>query len=71
MIFCRNVLIYFDADVKSDIMHKFSSVFADDGVLVLGGAETIIGISDHFKLLPDQRGIFILKDGKFSLEKTG
>jgi len=71
MIFCRNVLIYFDAEVKSEIMQKFSSVFADDGVLVLGGAETIIGISDHFKLLPDQRGVFILKDGKFSLEKTG
>ena len=59
MVYCRNVLIYFDQPTKSAILEKISRLMPDDGVLVLGGAETVLGISDKFKPMPGQRGIYV------------
>ncbi|MBV6632138.1 MAG: protein-glutamate O-methyltransferase [Alphaproteobacteria bacterium] len=58
VIFCRNVLIYFDAPTKTTVLEKLSRRLPEDGLLFLGGAETIIGVSDRFKAIPDQRGVF-------------
>jgi chemotaxis protein methyltransferase CheR len=49
IVFCRNVLIYFDAPTKSRVLKSIASVMAPDGTLILGGAETVMGISDEFK----------------------
>ena len=57
-IFCRNVLIYFDHETKGDVLSRLSPVLQDDGFLFLGGAETVLGISDDFKLIPAQRGVY-------------
>lgn len=58
IVFCRNVLIYFDRETKSDILGRVAKVMAPDGYLVLGAAETIIGITDAFEAVPGERGIY-------------
>ncbi len=44
VILLRNVLIYFDLPTKQAILRRMSGVLADDGVLLLGAAETTIGV---------------------------
>lgn len=58
-IFCRNVLIYFEEKTKADILGRLARQLAPDGYLFLGGAETVIGITDVFKPLPGQRGLYV------------
>lgn len=53
IIYCRNVLIYFDAATKSDVLGRLSASLAPDGALLLGAAETVIGLTD--KLMPSAR----------------
>lgn len=40
VIFCRNLLIYFDRDTQNHALQKFHKLLADDGLLLLGHAET-------------------------------
>lgn len=59
IVFCRNVLIYFDAPTKTDILNRMAKVSAPDGYLVLGGAETVMGLGDAYRPLPNQRGFYV------------
>jgi chemotaxis protein methyltransferase CheR len=58
LIFCRNVLIYFDQDMKSQIFNRLGKVMEPDGFLALGAAETVVGLTDVFKPYADRRGIY-------------
>jgi len=58
VIFCRNVLIYFDQDTKVAIFERIAKSLEPDGMLVLGAAETVVGISDAFRPYPDRRGLY-------------
>lgn len=58
VIFCRNVMIYFDQDTKAGILERFTKVIEPDGVLALGAAESVVGISDAFKPYPERRGLY-------------
>lgn len=59
IVFCRNVLIYFDQATKVDILGRISKIMAPDGYLVLGAAETVVGLTDAFKPAPDRRGLYV------------
>lgn len=58
IVFCRNVLIYFDAADKRKILDNISNALANDGFMFLGGAETVLGITDSFQNIPNLRGIY-------------
>lgn len=56
VVFCRNVLIYFDQENKIALLNRIARQMPDDGFLVLGAAETVIGL----KPLADKRGLYVL-----------
>ena len=58
VIFCRNVLIYFDQNTKASIFDRLAKMLEADGVLALGAAESVVGITDAFKPYPDRRGLY-------------
>jgi len=58
VIFCRNVLIYFDQETKINIFNRLAKITEADGFLVLGAAETVVGLTDVFKPFPDRRGLY-------------
>ena len=58
IVFCRNVLIYFDKDTKTDVLERIAAQMSDEGFLVLGAAETVIGLSDAFKPVQGKRGLY-------------
>jgi chemotaxis protein methyltransferase CheR len=58
VIFCRNVLIYFDQDTKINIFNRLAKATEQDGFLVLGAAETVVGLTDVFKPFPEKRGLY-------------
>ncbi len=49
LIFCRNVLIYFDAESKADVVHRLMNHLAPEGYLLLGHAESLTGVSDRVR----------------------
>ncbi len=49
MIFCRNVLIYFDVSVKRRVLANLDAALADDGYLAMGAAESVAGLSDRLQ----------------------
>jgi chemotaxis protein methyltransferase CheR len=59
LVFCRNVLIYFDQATKSGVLDRIAEVTERDGFLVLGGAETVVGLTSRFKLIADKRGLYV------------
>jgi chemotaxis protein methyltransferase CheR len=58
VIYCRNVLIYFDAPTKSDVLARLAAQLAPEGALLLGAAETVIGLTDRLCPHPKHRGLY-------------
>ncbi|HEU0084696.1 MAG TPA: protein-glutamate O-methyltransferase CheR [Bradyrhizobium sp.] len=58
VIFCRNVLIYFDQETKLGVFNRLARSLEPDGVLALGAAESIVGITEAFKPWPERRGLY-------------
>ena len=48
LIFCRNVMIYFDADTKAQLVNKFYDWTADGGFLFIGHSESISGTGSRY-----------------------
>ena len=59
LVFCRNVLIYFDQPTKIDVLNRLARQVPGDGFLVLGAAETVLGLSDAFKPAAEKRGLYM------------
>ncbi len=68
IIFCRNVLIYFDQDTKVNIFRRLAKSMESDGFLALGAAETVVGLTDVFKPHPERRGLY--RSGGFNPAST-
>ena len=51
LIFCRNVLIYFDKSTQRQLFERFAQALAPDGHLIVGHAETLHGMSASFELV--------------------
>jgi chemotaxis protein methyltransferase CheR len=66
VIFCRNVLIYFDQDTKINIFSRLCKIMEPDGFLVLGAAETVVGLTEAFKPYPDKRGLYQPNDSRMA-----
>jgi chemotaxis protein methyltransferase CheR len=58
IVFCRNVLIYFDQVTKTRVLEAMAAQMPPDGMLYLGGAETVLGITPRFAPLPGERGVY-------------
>ncbi len=51
LVFCRNVMIYFDAETKMSILKELHGTLFRGGWLLLGGIETAFGIEEYFERL--------------------
>ncbi len=58
IIYCRNVLIYFDAAMKTAVLQRLAATLAPDGALVLGAAETVLGLTESLVPEPGHRGLY-------------
>jgi chemotaxis protein methyltransferase CheR len=59
VILCRNVLIYFDLATKTRVLDAMHQRLVRDGALILGGAETVFGISSRFGDVSGLRGVYV------------
>jgi chemotaxis protein methyltransferase CheR len=59
VVFCRNVLIYFDATTKADVLRRVAQALIPGGAVLLGAAETVIGLSDALTPHPEHRGLYV------------
>ena len=57
IIFCRNVLIYFSAELKRDIMQRMTQLLKPHGYLILGGSESISGYSEDYEVVRWNSGV--------------
>lgn len=51
LIFCRNVIIYFDKETKRQLVERFADRLADGGYLIVGHSESLYQVTDRFELL--------------------
>ena len=57
LIFCRNVLIYFSSEMKTDILTKMSQILKPGGYLILGGSESPTGYCRHYEMVRFNKGV--------------
>ena len=57
VIFCRNVLIYFNNEVKSQILEKFALTLNPGGYLILGSSESMSGLTDRYEMVRCNPGL--------------
>lgn len=58
LILCRNVLLYFSLETRRKAFDRLADVLAEDGYLMLGAGETVIGQTDAFISAPELRGLY-------------
>jgi chemotaxis protein methyltransferase CheR len=60
IVFCRNVLIYFDGATKSEVLERIATQMNPGGFLMLGASESVTGLSTAYESTQDRRGLFKL-----------
>ena len=65
------MLIYFDQETKINIFGRLARIMESDGFLVLGAAETVVGLTDVFKPFPERRGLYRPSGTAGAVGRTG
>lgn len=60
VVFCRNVLIYFDVPTKRGVLERLAQVLAPDGYLFLGSSETATGVTERLARADTQTSVYRL-----------
>src|SRR5262249_9179585 len=60
VVYCRNILIYFDQMTKAKVLGAIGGILAPDGALLLGGTETVLGVSEKFNPMGSEHGVYVL-----------
>ncbi|HVY90860.1 MAG TPA: protein-glutamate O-methyltransferase CheR [Hyphomonadaceae bacterium] len=60
VVLCRNVLIYFDGPTKSEVLDRIGQALNPGGFLIMGAAESVVGLSTSFEATQDRRGLYKL-----------
>lgn len=58
VVYCRNVLIYFDQPTKANVLDRLADIMPEDGMLFLGAAETVLGLTNRFRPVKERRGLY-------------
>jgi chemotaxis protein methyltransferase CheR len=58
VVFCRNVLIYFDAPTKTRVLEMLARQLQPEGVIYLGAAETVICLTERLAPVAGERGVY-------------
>lgn len=58
VVFCRNVLMYFDQKTRQQVVERISDILAPDGALLIGPAETVAGVTGGFTAVEDAPGLY-------------
>ena len=61
IVFCRNVLIYFSADIKQRILQQIAGQLQSEGILFLGASESISAASDTYNMVKCHPGLYYQK----------
>ena len=61
IIFCRNVLIYFDEETKAGVTDRMARTLSKTGVLLIGSTESLVDPKGLFVAIPEIRGGYVLK----------
>jgi chemotaxis protein methyltransferase CheR len=62
IVLCRNVLLYLNAERRTQVFERIASAMASDGWLMLGAGETVIGQTRRFEADSDARGLYRLTE---------
>ncbi len=71
IVFCRNVLIYFDQPTKARVLEAIARQLAPDGLLYLGGAESVLGVSSRFVAAGSDWGVYTLAGARAAGKESG
>lgn len=69
LIFCRNVMIYFDAESRARIVHRLVNFLAPEGYLFVGHAESLSGVSDRIRHVTPT--VYVLAPQFYDLKLNG
>ncbi|MEM7412899.1 MAG: CheR family methyltransferase [Myxococcota bacterium] len=63
LVFCRNVLIYFANELRRDVIARLETTIRPGGGLLLGGAESLHGVSEAFSVESLEGSVYYLREG--------
>ncbi len=69
IVLCRNVLLYLTSEKRTLAFERIASSLANDGWLMLGAGETVIGQTNRFGADVNARGLYRRTDGAAQVEK--
>ncbi len=70
LIFCRNVLIYFDMELKTLTLERIAKILEPHGVVIMGSAESVVGLQTPFAPRPGLRGVYQLSSAPPAIRKS-